>query len=253
MKDALGTVQSVLVLGGSSEIGVAIAAKLAAPRRAMVVLAGRDPAALDAAAGTVRSAGAAKVETMMFDALDTASHDGFVERVAETIGDLDVVVLAFGVFGDQDDDAAGGDGAIRVAQTNYVGAVSISLAVARVLRQQGHGTLVVLSSVAGERVRRANFIYGSTKAGLDGFAQGLGDSLIGTGASVLIVRPGFVETKMTAGMDPAPLSTTPEAVAEATARALASGREVIWVPAILRAVFAVFRHLPRPIWRRLPV
>jgi short-subunit dehydrogenase len=111
----------------------------------------------------------------------------------------------------------------------------------------------VLSSVAGERVRKANFIYGSTKAALDGFAQGLADDLVGSGASVLIVRPGFVTGRMTAGMDPAPMATTPEAVAEATAKALASGKEIIWVPGILRVVFAVFRHLPRPLWRRLPV
>ena len=112
---------------------------------------------------------------------------------------------------------------------------------------------MVLSSVAGERVRRANFIYGSSKAGLDGFAQGLGDALQGTGARVLIVRPGFVRTKMTAGMPAAPMSTTPEAVAAATAKALAAGRDVVWVPASLRLAFAGFRHLPRVVWRRLPV
>lgn len=253
MKDALGAVQSVLVLGGSSEIGVAIAAKLAAPRKATVVLAGRHPADLEAAAIEVRAAGAGRVETVAFDATDTASHQSFVDQVAAMVEDLDVVVLAFGLLGDQDADAAGGDGAVRLAQTNFVGAVSVSLAVARLLRRQGHGTLVVLSSVAGERVRRANFIYGATKAGLDGFAQGLGDSLAGSGAGVLIVRPGFVTTKMTAGMDAAPLSTTAEAVADATARALAAGWEVIWVPPLFRVVFSVFRHLPRPLWRRLPV
>ncbi|MHB1533275.1 MAG: decaprenylphospho-beta-D-erythro-pentofuranosid-2-ulose 2-reductase [Acidimicrobiales bacterium] len=253
MKDALGAVQSVLVLGGASEIGVAIAERLAAPRQAAVILAGRHPERLATAAERVRRAGASRVETRPFDATDTASHESFVEEMAALIGDLDVVVLAFGLLGDQQADEAGGEGAVRLAQTNYVGAVSVSLAVARVLRRQGHGTLVVLSSVAGERVRRANFIYGSTKAGLDGFAQGLGDSLAGTGASVLIVRPGFVHTAMTEGLEAPPLSTTPEAVAAATARALAAGREVIWVPAIFRYVVSGFRHLPRPLWRRVPV
>ncbi|MDQ2753977.1 MAG: decaprenylphospho-beta-D-erythro-pentofuranosid-2-ulose 2-reductase [Actinomycetota bacterium] len=252
MKDALGAVQSVLVLGGSSEIGVAIATKLAAARHATVVLAGRHPETLARAAETVRLAGAGRVETVAFDASDPASHEPFVDQVAALVGDLDVVVLAFGLLGDQDADAAGGDGAVRVAQTNYVGAVSVGLAVARLLRRQGHGTIVVLSSVAGERVRKANFIYGSTKAGLDGFAQGLGDSLIGSGAGVLIVRPGFVTTKMTEGMAPAPMSTSAAAVADATVKALAAGKEVVWVPAVLRPVFAVFRHLPRPLWRRLP-
>jgi len=105
--------------------------------------------------------------------------------------------------------------------------------------------------VAGERVRRANFIYGSSKAGLDGFAQGLGDSLEGSGAGVLIVRPGFVKTKMTAGMAAPPLSTTAEDVAEATARALDRGREIVWVPGTLRWLMLAVRHLPRPVFRRL--
>ena len=146
-----------------------------------------------------------------------------------------------------------GTGPSNWRYTIYVGAVSAGLAVARALKAQGHGTLIVLSSVAGERVRRANFIYGSSKAALDGFAQGLGDALAGSGARVLIVRPGFVRTKMTEGLPSAPMSTTAEAVAAATVKALAAGREVIWVPAQLRLVFAVFRHLPRAVWRRLPV
>ena len=253
MKDALGAVQSVLVLGGASEIGVAIAAELSGPRHATVLLAGRNPAALEAAAGEVRAAGAGRVETLPFDAEDTDSHEAFAERAWALAGDIDVVVVAFGLLGDQQAAEEGGDMAVRVARTNYVGAVSVCLAVARRLRAQGHGTLVVLSSVAGERVRRANFVYGSTKAGLDGFAQGLGDSLVGSGAHVLIVRPGFVTGRMTAGMDRAPMSTTPGAVARATAAAIAAGRETIWVPGALRLVFAAFRHLPRPLWRRLPV
>ena len=254
MKDALGAVQSVLVLGGSSDIGVAIAARLAAPRQATVILAGRHPESLDRAGAMVRAAGAGRVETLAFDALDTDSHDELVARAARLAGgDLDVAALAFGVLGDQEADEAGGPGAVRLAQVNYVGAVSAGLAVARVLKLQGHGTLVVLSSVAGERVRRANFIYGSSKAGLDGFAQGLGDALAGSGARVLIVRPGFVRTKLTEGRPAAPLSTTADAVAAATVKALASDRETIWVPARLRLVFAVFRHLPRSVWRRLPM
>jgi decaprenylphospho-beta-D-erythro-pentofuranosid-2-ulose 2-reductase len=254
MKDALGAVQSVLVLGGASDIGVAIAAKLASPRHATVILAGRDNAALDAAASVVRSAGAGRVDTIPFDAADTDSHEEVVVTAAKLAGgDLDIVILAFGLLGDQPVDEAGGVGAVRLAQTNYVGTVSAGLAVARQLKAQGHGTMVVLSSVAGERVRRANFIYGSSKAGVDGFAQGLGDALAGSGVQVLIVRPGFVRTKLTEGMPAAPLSTTADAVATATVKAISAGREVIWVPATLRPVFAVFRHLPRTVWRRLPV
>jgi decaprenylphospho-beta-D-erythro-pentofuranosid-2-ulose 2-reductase len=251
MKDALGDVQAVLVLGGTSDIGVAIARRMAEPRGAEIVLAGRDPAALEAAAGGLRQGGAGRVETIAFDAVDTAAHDAVLEEAARLVGDLDVVVLAFGLLGDQDADAAGGGGAVRLATVNYVGAVSAALAVARRLRSQGHGTLIVLSSVAGERVRKSNFIYGSSKAALDGFAQGLGDALQGSGARVLIVRPGFVATKMTAGMAPPPMSTTPEAVALSTDRALRQGHEIVWVPASLRWVMLVVRHLPRGIFRRI--
>lgn len=253
MKDALGSVQSILVLGGSSEIGIAIARKLGEPRKATVVLAGRDEAALEKAADEVRAAGTGDVHVVRFDASETSGHGDVIAKAAEMAGgDLDVIVAAFGVLGNQRVDEEGGEGAVEVATTNYVGVVSSGLAAARRLRSQGHGTVVFLSSVAGERVRRANFIYGSSKAGMDGFAQGLGDSLAGSGASALIVRPGFVRTKMTAGMSEAPFATTPEAVAEATARAVATGKEVIWVPGVLRFVFAVFRHLPRVLWRKVP-
>jgi decaprenylphospho-beta-D-erythro-pentofuranosid-2-ulose 2-reductase len=252
MKDATGNVQSILVLGGGSEIGLAIARRLAGPRHAIVVLAGRHPDVLERAAATLRASGAGAVSTAAFDAGDTDSHGAFIDEVTNRVGDLDVVILAFGLLGNQAIDEAGGDGAVRLAHTNYTGAMSIGLVVARRLKEQGHGTLVVLSSVAGERARRSNFIYGSSKAGLDAFAQGLGHALAGTGAGVLIVRPGFVPTKMTAGMKPAPLATTPEAVAAATASALAQGKEIVWVPAGLRWLSSVFRHLPTGVVRRFP-
>jgi decaprenylphospho-beta-D-erythro-pentofuranosid-2-ulose 2-reductase len=253
----------VLVLGGTSEIGLAIAAELARPRSATVVLAGRDHDGLKAAAADLESRGAGRTETIHFDAGqldtggsrtgDTGPHDQVMAEAARVAGsDIDVVIVAFGLLGDQAVDEAGGAGAARLATTNYVGAVSAGLAAARLLKAQGHGAIVALSSVAGERVRRANFIYGSSKAGMDGFFQGLGDSLAGSGVRVLLVRPGFVRSRMTAGMEEAPMATTPAAVAAATVKALQAGKEVVWVPAQLRLVFAVFRHLPRPVWRRIP-
>jgi decaprenylphospho-beta-D-erythro-pentofuranosid-2-ulose 2-reductase len=254
VKDALGAVQSILVLGGGSEIGLAIAGQLARPRGATVILAARRPETLEAAAKELRAAGAQRVEAIAFDAAQTDTHDRVLAEAVERAGaDLDVVIVAFGVLGDQADGEAGGPGAVQVATTNYVGAVSAGLASARLLRRQGHGLIVALSSVAGERVRKANFIYGSSKAGMDGFFQGLGDALAGAGPRVLIVRPGFVHSKMTAGLPAAPLATTPAAVASATVAAVKSGREVVWVPGTLRWVMVAFRHLPRALWRRLPV
>lgn len=250
MENALGEAQTIVLLGGSSDIGRAIVARLVSPATRTVVLAGRRPG--DLHAGGLARPGL-EVETVAFDAADTASHEAFVRDLVERHGDLDVVIIAFGQLADQtelDDDPVR---AAELVHVNYTGAVSVGLAVAAQFRRQGHGQLIVLSSVAGERVRKANFVYGSSKAGLDGFAQGLGDALSGTGARVLVVRPGFVHTKMTAGAKPAPLATTPDAVAAATVAALRKGRRTVWVPGALRPLFSVLRHLPGPVWRRLPI
>ena len=162
------------------------------------------------------------------------------------------MVLAFGVLGDQalaeQDPAA----AVAVVHTDYVAQVHALTVLADRLRQAGRGTLVVFSSVAGVRVRRANYVYGSAKAGLDGFASGLADALAGSGVRLLLVRPGFVIGRMTEGMSPAPFSSTPDQVADAVVDALARGRQEVWVPGILRPVFFLMRLLPRAVWRRMP-
>lgn len=251
MKDALGSVQTVLVLGGTSEIGIATARELARRRGRTVVLACRDPRRAEPAVAQIGAAGATTVETIAFDADDLDSHERVVDEAFDRHGDLDLVLLAFGVLGDAERAAADRSAATAIVRTNFLGAVSVTIPVVRRLREQGHGTIVALSSVAGERVRRSNFVYGSSKAGLDGFFQGLGDSLHGTGVEVMVVRPGFVRTKMTAGLDPAPLSTTADGVAEAVVAGLARGARTVWVPRSLRAVMAVLRHLPGPVFRRL--
>ena len=250
MDNALGEPQTIVLLGGTSDIGRAIVARLVSPSTRTVVLAGRRPGEMPA--GDLEQPGR-KVATVAFDATDAPSHEALIRAVAADHGDLDVVVLAFGQLGDQAELDADPARAAELVTVNYTGAVSVGLAVAAQFRRQGHGRLVVLSSVAGERARKANFVYGSSKAGLDAFAQGLGDALAGTGASVLVVRPGFVHSKMTAGMKAAPFATTPAAVADATVKGLARGRRTVWVPGTLRFVFSGFRHLPGPVWRRLPL
>ncbi|MEU3611087.1 decaprenylphospho-beta-D-erythro-pentofuranosid-2-ulose 2-reductase [Streptomyces sp. NPDC006872] len=251
MSDAFGLPQSLLVLGGTSEIALATVRRLIARRARTVWLAGRPSAALEKAAAELRVLGA-DVHTVPFDALDTASHEAVLGKVFAE-GDVDSVLLAFGVRGDQASDERDPAAAVRVAQTNYTGAVSAGLICGRALQAQGHGSLVVLSSVAGERARRSDFIYGSSKAGLDAFAQGLGDALHGTGVHVMVVRPGFVRTTTTAGRAEEPLSTTPAAVATAVELGLRRRSETVWVPGILRMVTAMLRHTPRAMFRRLPL
>jgi NAD(P)-dependent dehydrogenase (short-subunit alcohol dehydrogenase family) len=243
---------TVLVLGGRSEIGLAVAHRLVGHGHATVVLAARRSGELDAEEAALRAAGASVVERVEFDADDVENHHKVLADVATRFGPLDVVVTAFGILGDQQLAERDAAHALAVVHTDYVAHVSILTHLATLLRAQGHGRLVVFSSVAGVRVRRANYVYGSAKAGLDGFASGLADALAGSGVHLLLVRPGFVIGRMTTGMTPAPLSSTPDQVADATVRALRRGRGVVWVPPLLRPMFAVMRVLPRPIWRRLP-
>jgi decaprenylphospho-beta-D-erythro-pentofuranosid-2-ulose 2-reductase len=252
MDNAFGQPQTIVVLGGTSEIGVAIARALISPVARTIVLACRHLDEGERVAAAMRRDGL-EVLVESFDATATDTHQAFLDGIAARVGDLDVVVLAFGQLGDGEATGSDVDATAALATVNFTGALTASVATANVLRRQGHGTLVVLSSVAGERVRKANFVYGSTKAGLDGFAQGLGDSLVGSGARVMVVRPGFVHSAMTEGMPAAPFATTPDAVAAATVAGLRKGSRTVWAPGILRFVFSALRHLPGPVWRRLPL
>lgn len=253
MRNAVGDVQTVLVLGGGSDIGLAVARRLVQAGARSVVLAGRQAEGYPGAEAELRAAGAVDVRSVLFDADRPEDHPAVIDQAFGEQVDLDVAVVAFGVLGDQSVDEHDASAAVAVARTNYLGGVSVLTLLGERVRRQGHGAVVVLSSVAGERVRRSNFVYGSTKAGLDGFATGLADALHGSGGRVLVVRPGFVQSKMTAGMQPAPLSTTPSAVADAVVKGLAGSATVVWVPAQLRVLMSVLRHLPRAVFRRLPV
>lgn len=249
MNDALGLPQSILVLGGGSEIARATVRALLAQRHARVVLGGRE-GSLAEAAQEARQRGATDVSTVVFDAAEPETVAKAVDEAFQQ--DIDLVIVAFGVLGDQAAFDADPAAAAHAATVNYTSSVVAGLAAAKHLRSQGHGAIVALSSVAGERVRQANFVYGSTKAGLDGFFQGLGDSLAGSGARVMIVRPGFVKSRMTAGMKEAPFATDPDAVAALIVKGLAKGSPIVWAPAVLKPVFMIFRHLPRGLWRKMP-
>jgi decaprenylphospho-beta-D-ribofuranose 2-oxidase len=243
----------VLVIGGSSEIGLAIVRRMAAEGPVTPYLLGRDADALERALAALRRDGCTGGATGVHEATDTAAAQAAIAQARATLGSIDVVVLATGVLGGQaglDADRAESADVLRVT---FLGAAMLLMAALESLRAQGHGSLVVLSSVAVERARATNAVYGAAKAGLDALAQGLSDGIAGSGVEVIVVRPGFVTTRMTAGLDPAPFATTPEAVADAAVRALGHGSRTIWVPPVLHAVFAILRHLPRPVYRRLPL
>jgi decaprenylphospho-beta-D-erythro-pentofuranosid-2-ulose 2-reductase len=249
--NALGVPQTVLLLGGTSDIALAVAERYVARGAARVVLAARPTPAREAARERLASSGV-PVELVDLDARDPSEHRGVIEAACAG-GDIDVAVVAFGVLGDPERAWQDHAAAVELAEVNYVGAVSVGVLLAERMRSQGHGVIVALSSVAGERARRSNYVYGSTKAGLDAFYLGLGEALRPFGVHVLVVRPGFVRTKMTAGQDSAPLATTAEAVAEAVLEGVDQRRELVWVPGAFRGVMSVLRHVPRPVFRRLPL
>jgi decaprenylphospho-beta-D-erythro-pentofuranosid-2-ulose 2-reductase len=241
----------VLVLGGTSEIAAAILREL--DPGCEVVLAGRDPAALEQAARRLREAGCARVESVHVDACEPDSHDAAIAQAAASLGGVELVILAVGVLGERGGLPDDIDAALEVLRVNVLGAGSLLLHSARVLRDQGYGTIVVLSSVAAERARASNAVYCASKAGLDALGQGLADTLAATGVRILVVRPGFVTTRMTRGLPVPPLATDPRTVARASIRGLRRGVQTVWAPPRLRWVMLLVRLLPRPLFRRLPL
>ena len=251
MIDAVGNPQSILLLGGTSEIGLASVRAFAADRPMRVVLAARPSERLDAARTELEGLGCA-VETLEFDAKAIDTHADVI-RKAFAGGDIDVAIVAFGLLGDNERGWTEHDHAVELAQVNYTATVSTGVALAERFREQGHGSIVAISSVAGERARRSNFVYGSTKAGMDAFYTGLTEALRPSGVAVTIVRPGFVHTKMTEGLEAAPLATTPQAVAGIVVDAVRNRKELVWAPGPMRFVMSALRHVPRPIFRKLPI
>src|ERR1700677_86586 len=241
-----GRPQRVLLLGGTSEIGLAVVEALGLVPESEVILAGRDAERLAAAGSGLPC----QVSTVPFDATDTAVHQELVDKLYAE-GSVDIVISAAGVLTPQSELEQDVRRAATMIETNFTGHVSTLLAVAGHMRAQGRGTIVVLSSVAAVRPRKANPVYGASKAGLDAFARGLADSLHGSGVRVLLVRPGFVIGRMTAGLPPAPLATTPAKVGAATAAALRARKPSVWIPAPLAGLSLGLRLVPRPAWRRV--
>ncbi len=244
--------QTALVLGGGSDIAAACVAALAGHGLRTAVLAARDPDAARArmAAATDR----VDLVPIRWDVLDTGALDDLWSTTTQAVGTPDVVLCAVGSLGHHAGLGMSPTDVEAMARTNYAApAAALAYVAERLAADPGDGrTIVVLSSVAGVRPRRSNYVYGSSKAGLDSFARGLGDALHGSGVRMLVVRPGFVRSRMTTGLDPAPFATDPEVVAGAVARAVAGGRDgVLSVPPLLGPLFAVLANLPRGLWRRI--
>lgn len=246
---------SLVVFGGTSDIGLAVAAELlaAAPRPVVLVCRPGAPR-VPAARRAMLEAGATRVRIVDLDVAELGAHEA---AVAEALaGPVDRVVLAFGVLGDQERAWQDAGAAVTVFTVNATAAVSIGVLVAQRLRGQARATgrrgrIIAISSVAAERVRRPNFVYGASKAGMDGFFTGLREALRPDGIGVLVVRPGFVRSAMTAGRS-MPLAVDPRRVGRAVAEADERGRELVRVPAVFGPVMTVFRLMPQALARRMP-
>jgi decaprenylphospho-beta-D-erythro-pentofuranosid-2-ulose 2-reductase len=243
----------VLLIGGTSEIGLAIVAQLARKGALEALLLGRSPAALQRAADQLRDAGCARVDTIAgLDAADPESHEGVLERAFAELGGVDIAILATGVLGAQREGLPEDlPAALTLLQINFTGSASLLMRLAARLREQRGGAAIVLSSVAAERPRRANALYGASKAGLDSLAQALSDTLRPQGVEVMVVRPGFVRTRMTRGLPQPPLACDADDVARATVAGLERGAQTVWAPPAMRWAMLALRLLPRPIFRRL--
>lgn len=227
---------TILLLGGTSDIGTAIVQRICAGEK--VVCAARNVAAIP------DFPAAASVERVHFEAGDLKSH----RQLVESVGEIDTAIVAFGILGDQARAEHDEAHAAEIADIDYRAQVSMLTVLAD---HMDKGRIVAFSSIAGWRPRRANYVYGSTKAGLDAFCQGLADRLHKTSLELYIARPGFVIGSMTEGMSPAPLSVTPDQVADAVVKRF--GRPgTLWIPPALAILAAVMRCVPRAVWRHMP-
>lgn len=246
MRDATGAYRHVVVVGGTSEIAREVVQLLCASGTRLITTLSRNPAAaLAALPDNVRH------RAIEFNTHRPEDHVAIAEEVARDQPDIDLVLVATGMLGDSDRAAQDPVHAAEIITTTFTGTATMTGALASVLAGQGHGTIVVLSSVAGVRVRADNHVYGAAKAGLDGFCQGLAQRLDGVGVDMVLVRPGFVRTRMTEGLTPAPFAIDPARVASDLVKGLRVGRSVVYSPRVLGPIMAILRLLPPALFRRV--
>ena len=242
--------KSALILGGRSDIGRAIAHGLAADGYE-VALAARNVESLETDKTDLELRHNVPVSLHEFDVLDTAGMDSFVDG----LGSLpDVVVSVVGLLGEQEENEKDIDQATRVMRSNYEGPSLLLGLFANRMEQRGSGTLVGVSSVAGDRGRATNYVYGSAKAGFTAFLSGLRNRLAGKGVHVITVKPGFVRTQMTEGMKlPAPLTAEPEEVANATVKAVRKNKSVVYTKPVWALIMLIITHIPEPVFKKMSV
>ena len=249
MNRATRVPQRVLIVGGGSEIGSALARAWLAQGAEEFILVSRPESSVDVLVQEIeRSGRTAKVLSM--DALDRSSIAPMIEA-AWSVGDIDMVVISIGLLGDQRAIESDPGLAWEVLSVNATASIQIALEAANRLEAQQYGSLILLSSVAGLRGRRDNYVYGASKAALDAFGEGLQQRLSNSGVKVLIARPGYVRSRMSAGVPAAPFAVSVDRSRDQILGAVARGDSVVWIPPVLGLFFFLIRFMPRKAWARV--
>lgn len=237
------TPQRIAILGATSAIAEA-SARIWASKGAQLALVARDETRLRAIGDDLKARGATEVVTFTLDCAK-ADARAEIDRMASAFGGLDIVLLAYGVLGDQAALLKDPAGVEALMQVNFNSAAAWSLATRAILARQRSGVLVVIGSVAGDRGRQSNYLYGASKSGLGAVVQGIAHELAPTGARAVLVKPGFVDTPMTAAFaKKGPLWTKPETVATIIARAAEKGGPIVYAPRFWRLIMLVIRCVP---------
>ena len=242
--------KKIVIVGAASAIAEHYA-RLEAANGAALLLAGRSVPRLEAIAADLRTRGAAEVATFVLDVNALERHAPLLAEAWSRFGQVDVLLLAHGTLPDNEACAADPVRAVHEFNTNGTSTIALMAAAAQRLQVQGHGTLAVISSVAGDRGRASNYLYGSAKAAVTAYASGLRQRLAGSGVNVLTVKPGFVDTPMTRAFRKGPLWASPQAVARGIVRAIGRRRAGAYLPAFWWGVMRVITHIPEPLFRRI--
>lgn len=242
--------QKILIIGATSAMAEATARRYAAQGAVFYLLA-RNPERLQALAADLKIRGAQAADYALFDACDQASHAQTLQTARDVLGDFDIVLIAHGTLGDQKACEQDVNLTLKEMDTNALSVISLLTLLAPVMEAQGQGTLAVISSVAGDRGRQSNYVYGAAKGMVSLFMQGLRNRLDRHGVQVLTIKPGFTDTPMTAAFPKGPLWASPETIAAGIEKAIAARKDVVYLPGFWRWIMLIIKLVPERVFKGL--
>lgn len=242
--------QKILVVGATSAIAEATA-RLWAARGDALFLVGRNAARLETIAADLQVRGAASVSCFNMDATETAAHAAMLDAATAAMGGLDIALIAHGTLPDQKACEASVELTLKEIDNNGLSVIALATLLGARFEAQGHGTIAAISSVAGDRGRQSNYVYGAAKGMVSLFMQGLRNRLVKQGVQVLTIKPGFVDTPMTASFKKGALWAQPDDIARGILQAIEKRRDIVYLPGFWRLIMLIIRHIPERIFKKL--